>query len=87
MVADVDIQPHAVAPGVYQCRWRGSRDAVLVDVAVAPPCWRQIGDILVGSARADIAAAVAAARALAEEYPGCAVVAVPVGGHAVVVIR
>lgn len=71
-------------PGVYQCRWQLC-DAVLVEVDVAAPSWRLLGDILIAAARVDVTAAIAAARALARACPGCVVVAVPVGGDAVAI--
>lgn len=86
----IDVRLHSVASGVYQCRWQvvaadgTSRrcDAVLVEVEHAPPSWWPLADILIASARDDVTAAIMAARALARECPGCAVVAVPVGGRA-----
>lgn len=89
----IDVRLHAVASGVYQCNWQlvspegvpRRCDAVLVEVENAPPSWGPLADILIASARGHVTTAIAAARALARQCPGCAVVAVPVGGRAVVI--
>lgn len=84
-LAAFDVRPHAVASGVYRCRWQ-LFDAVLVEADRAAPCWRLLGDVLITAARVDATAAIDAARALARDCPGCVVVAVPVGGDRTVAI-